>query len=403
MVSIRRVPGIAAAALLAAAMGPAAAQELPPQLGSYMPLYPGLYFTGGYVHDGGDSSYDQQGKKQPTATPQTPGGSTRLGNDSLLAQFTWHFPLFEAYQLPFVSSRTWLARATLRYSRTGTSGGLADYIASDAGQEQDLQDNSSGIGDVSLEYGTFLYGSADWRTSSSHPLAILALLGVDLPFGTYNHNAPNNPGSNTFALQGKLGLHWQPWSGGFVETGIGYRHYQIDEQPEFGQLAPRVQGPELRWDASLTQRVWHSLYLGGFYTQRRGSSDQYQNPQFAPNAPPPPPGSDDFPTPGTYRDGGTGLSTVAGALHYFITQRWLASLDYAVPIAGRSGQFTLPFTRSTPANCVPGALTCSEAADGAVLVDGMGPARSFASDVVTLSIRYNFGQGDAFSCANCKQ
>src|SRR5580658_1139763 len=113
---IRSLRQAALAAALSA--GTAAAQELPPQLGAYMPLYPGFYLSGGYSHDGGDSSYDQQGHKVDTAAPQTPGAPTHLDRDGFTAQLAWHFPLFESYHLPLISSRTYLARVTLRYNRT---------------------------------------------------------------------------------------------------------------------------------------------------------------------------------------------------------------------------------------------------------------------------------------------
>ena len=116
---------VCAAALCA---GTAAAQELPPPPGADMPRYPGFYLSGGYSHDGGDSSYDQQGHKVDTAAPQTPGGPTHMDREGFTAQLAWHFPLFESYHLPVISSRTYLARVTLRYNRTSASGGLADFI-----------------------------------------------------------------------------------------------------------------------------------------------------------------------------------------------------------------------------------------------------------------------------------
>jgi outer membrane putative beta-barrel porin/alpha-amylase len=387
---------VCAAALCA---GTAAAQDLPPQLGAYMPLYPGFYLSGGYSHDGDDSSYDQQGHKVDTAAPQTPGGPTHLDREGFTAQLAWHFPLFESYHLPIISSRTYLAHLTLHYNQTSTSGGLADFI--NANPNFGLAASGSGIGDLGLEFGGFLYGSENWRTAQSHPLAVLLLAGINLPYGTYNSSAPNNSGSNTLAFSGTLGLHWQPWRGGFLEAAAGYRHYQLNEGPEFGQLAPRAQGADVLLQASLAQKVWRGLYLGLDVDRRRGGSDKYLNPQFATNPPAAPPLSDVFATPGEYRDGGTGLLQVGADLHYFIAQRWLASFHFGKPIGGRSGQFELPYTRRTPANCVAGALDCLESADGAVLVDGMGPARSFASDVVSFSIRYQFGQGDVFPCANC--
>ena len=101
--------GAAAAALYADAAG---AQEQPLQFGRYMPLYPGLYLNAGFVQDDRDWTFTQQGRDVNTVAPQTPGKSA-FPEKTGFASFTWHFPMFETYRVPFFSSRTHLARATL--------------------------------------------------------------------------------------------------------------------------------------------------------------------------------------------------------------------------------------------------------------------------------------------------
>ena len=54
----------------------------------------------GYLQDDRDSTYDQAGHEQDTAVP-TAGGSTSFPEKSLLGSFTWHFPMFESYDVPF--------------------------------------------------------------------------------------------------------------------------------------------------------------------------------------------------------------------------------------------------------------------------------------------------------------
>lgn len=391
--------GLAAMVLLI--MMPALAQELPPQPGRYMPFYPGMYLTGAYSHDTRDSSYDQTGTLRDSAAPQA-GGKTKLATDNVLSTFTWHFPMFESYGLPFISSTTHMARVTLRYSKASTDGALKSFISS----KPDLMEKGDGLGDTTLEFGSFLYGAQDWRTRTQNPFTLLALVGVNVPTGVYESNAPNNTSSNTWAFHGKLGAQWQPWTGGYLEAGGGYRSYAGNEEPEFGALAPHRQGKDRFWDLSVTQRIWQSLYVGVFLTQRKGDANEYRNPQFTPNpdAPTPPANSDNYPTPGVYFDKGTELSTLGLSLQYFLTQHWLAALHFTKPISGRSGQFQLPYTNRTPANCIVGSLTCQTSDSGSsVLVDGMGPARSFGTNNVTLTLSYNFDLGDFFSCTGCKQ
>jgi hypothetical protein len=396
-------------ALAAVHAGSARAQEPPPQFGRYMPMYPGLYFTGSYTQDDRDTSFDQAGHDVRTAAPQA-GGHTRFPERSYTGAFTWHFPMFESYNVPFFSSRTHLARVTLRYTDTKAEGVLADFAADasdDSYTEADkLENNGSGEGDVTAEFGSFLYGSkaSGWRTRAATPFAVLAVFGATLPFGAYNRDAPINAGNNTAAVHLKLGAHWQPWPGGFLDAGLGRQEFFDNYDPQFGALAPTSQGDEFSWDASLGQKVWRGLYASVFFTDRHGKANLYEDPRFAPNQSPPPNGTtSNDPKPGVYRDGGTELSARGVSLQYFVTQRWLAGLHYTHPQSGRSGQFLLPYTEHSPAGCIDGSTGCQSNPGEVILVDGMGPARSYSSNRLTLTVSYNFGLGDAFTCTGCEQ
>jgi hypothetical protein len=148
---------------LLAALGAtsAAAQELPPQMGRYLPLFPGMYAHASYGQDPRDASFDQSGEERPTAMP-TMDGHTALPEDRSTLAFLWHFPMFETYGIPFVSSTTHLARATFAYAENDTHGALADFHQSERGQDRDmdeaddLRDTGRGIGDVLVEFGSYL-------------------------------------------------------------------------------------------------------------------------------------------------------------------------------------------------------------------------------------------------------
>ncbi len=391
--------------LLACAHG-AHAQELPPQAGRYMPMYPGLYLETGFSKDDRDRSFDAGGHSRPSAAPQTAGGKTGFPEDAAIAAFTWHFPMFESQWPAVLSNRTYLARMTLRYADTRTEGPLAAFIADAAddarSEADDLKNSGAGVGDVTLEFGGFLAGSRNWRTRQRSPFALLLLAGVNLPTGVYERDGPVSVGSNTSWFQGKLGLHWQPWDGGYLDAGAAVRDYVDTHEAMFGGLAPFRQGSDVIYDVGYTQRLARDLYLGWTFGFRYGESNLYRNPQYAPNAPPhPDANTDTYPTPGDYRDRGTELKTRTLSLSYFITQRWLAGLHYAHPQAGNSGQFLLPFSTRSPTGCTPGAAGCTIGTGQTVLVDGLGPARAYSTQRITLTVTHNFGLGDAFSCSGC--
>lgn len=399
---------IGLALVMAALTGaPAHAQELPPMFGRYMPLYPGLYLDAAYSQDDRDRSFDTNGTSRASATPQAPGGKTGFPETSGVVAFTWHFPMFESYGLGFFSDRTHVARMTLRYVDTHTEGALTGFIrdtSDDARSEaDDLKNSGSGVGDLTLELGSFLAGSGGWRERERHPFALLIMGGVNIPTGVYERDGPNSAGSNTWYFQGKLGLHWEPWEGGFLDAGYAYRDYQNTEESEFGGLAPYKQGDDQFYDIGLTQRLMRDLYFGGTFAFRDGDPNVYRDPRYAPNAPPHPDmNTDTYPTPGHYRDNGTELDTRTVSLYYFITQRWMAAFHYTHPQDGQSGQFLLPFSTKTPKGCIPGSQGCTEGQGQTILVDGLGGARVFSTERITLTITHNFGLGDTFTCAGCK-
>jgi hypothetical protein len=407
------VRGLAAALLLLAPLA-APGQDLAPEPGRYLPLYPGMYWTGALSQDPRDSSFDAGGNRRGSAAPSS--GDTSFPERAFISAFTWHFPMFESQGIPFVSSRMYLARATLRYVDTRTEGALAafaDDASDDASTNADsLKNSGKGVGDLTLEFGSFLYGApaSGWRNGCHGPVTVLLLASMKAPTGVYEHEAPDNAGSNHWTFGGTLASSWQAWNGGFVDAGLGYRAHSINYQPEFGGAAPFRAGAERTLDLGVGQRVARGLFLSAFAADRRGSANQYRNLEYTPGAPAAPaasPGnysSRNFPTPGTWFDGGTALRAIGVGARYFPGQTWRVSLDWTRPLSGKSGEFDQPFTnRQCTVAGGAGAATCTDAPAGSAHVDGLGEARAYASDRLILGVTHQFGLGDAFSCAGCRQ
>lgn len=385
----------------------AAAQELPPEFGRYRSMYPGRYLHAAVGSDDRDSAFDARGERRNTAAPNG-GGSTAFPERFGVAQVEWHFPMFETYGLPFFSSRLHTARARLRWVDTRTEGALARFAADpgdDARTEaDDLRNAGKGIGDLTLEMGSFLYGSENWRTRDTVPLSVLLLGSVNIPGGVYDRDAPINAGSNVWHFEARLGAHAMPWTGTLLDAGVAFRDYGLNREPAFGGLAPEHPGDEWAFDAGIAQRLLPDLYLGASYQRRDGDPNTYRNPRYAPNAPPHPgPATDTYPAPGHYRDGGTSLETLGASLSWFMTQRWQLALHWLRPVRGRSGEFDLPFDERSPSGCIPGSDGCVTMAGETVTVDGLGEARRYASDRLMLSVTHNFGLGDTFSCTGCER
>lgn len=391
------------------AAGPAHPADPVSGFARYMPLYPALYATVGYTQDDRDRLFDQSGAEIGTTTPNAGGtGATAFPETRLDAEFTWHFPMWEADRVPWFSSRLHTASIRISYAEVETTGRLAQFAA-DAGDDSyteadHLENNGSGVGDVVLEYGTVLFGTPDWRNGERSALAVTAYVGGTLPFGEYNRDAPANSGNNSPAAHVALGMHWRPWSGGFVDAGVSFHEFFQNYDSAFGQLSPTQRGDETTIDVSVFQRSLPGLYLGAFFDHRKGDPNGYEDPRFAPNAPPPNgDGSSWEPVPGLYWDRGTELTRFGLSAHYFITQDWMAGLYYVRPHAGRSGEFLLPFENHNPGGCTEGGLSCQITPGPTVLVDGLGSARTYANDSWMLTITHQFGQGDAFDCRGCEQ
>lgn len=399
---------LALAALLAWAL-PASAQDVPePGLAfaRYMPLYPGQYGDVQVLRSSNDRVFDARGQEQDTAVP-TLDGQTRFPRTDVVAGLTWHLPLFEDYGIPFISSTQHLLRVQLRYASTATEGPLAAFIADDSDDAStdadDLRNDGSGIGDVTVEAGSFLYGAGDWRTRERSPLAVLLKAGLRINFGNYDRDAPTSAGTNTPAFHALLGVHWQPWRGAFVDAGLGYREFFKNQDPAFGALAPAQQGDDTWVDLSLAQQLGSRAFVSVSYLARDGDPNRYDQVRFAPNPPEPPPNSDNYPTPGSYHDTGTELRRLGVAIDVFAGQRWQLGLRWEHPLSGRSGQFDLPYTNRTPEGCTPGATGCMTSEGETVFVDAYGPARVFASDRWALTARFQFGEGDTFTCVGCEE
>ncbi|MGH8454281.1 MAG: transporter, partial [Nevskiales bacterium] len=319
------------AVLLAGLTGAATATEAPqPQpFGRYMPLYPGMYVNTSLGHDPRDSVYDQNGDKEDTATPRLAGSNEFPETRAALA-FNWYFPMWESDQFRFFSSRLHTARMTFRAADTETRGSLENFISANG-----LENNASGIGDLTLEFGSFLTGSDNWRERKTTPFSVLALVGVTVPSGEYDADAPTNTGSNAYAFHGTLGLHWQPSDGWLFDGGLTWKTFDNNEEPAFGANEPAQLGDLLIADASLTRRVLGNFYLSGFLQYQDGDANQYENPRFAVNTPPTPIGREGTePVPGQYRDDGTQLLSAGLSFNWFVTQDWLAGLHVVAPLDG---------------------------------------------------------------------
>jgi hypothetical protein len=312
--------------------------------------------------------------------------------------------------VPFFANRLHTVRLHSGYSRNTTRGALADFArdtSDDATTQADsLGVNSHGLSDLTLEFGSWLVGSSDWRNHQQTPYSLLLLIGAQLPTGYYDRDAPSSPGNNTGAGHVQLGGYWQPWNGAHLEAGAGYRAYLKNQDPAFGGLHPTNQGDTLFWDASFSQRLFPGWYAGVFADGHDSAANSYADVRFAPNAPAAPstvPASDNYPTPGVYEDAGTSLLRAGVSLQGFVAQRWQLGLHYAMPLSGKSGEFDLPYSNRQPAGCTVGATGCNVTAGDTVHVDGLGAARVYASPSVALTLRYQFGQGDSYTCVGCEK
>jgi hypothetical protein len=388
--------GLASALLLGAS---AAAFATTPRLAPYMPLHPGLYASGSLLHDPRDRSFTAGGGRVDGVAAAS-GGETRFPLTALALGFEWHFPLFEMQDLPFFSSRSHFARVGLQQVRTETRGLLAAVIAE---PDRRLSDEGSGIGDLQIDLGSYLVGGGDWRQREAVPFALQLRLGVVVPFGVYDRNAPVSAGDNAWAYRVGLGAHARPWAGALLDAGLHWQGFGVNEEPLFGALAPRQRGDEIWVDLSLSQRLAPGWHLAVHTEAMRGGVNRYRNPRFSVPAPTPPAGAESAPVPGDYRDGGTRARRAGVSLYRFLGARWLAGLHADAALDGRSGEFDLPYENRSPAGCQPGASGCNVSPGESIRVDGLGGARRYASPRLHLSLAYQFGLGDAFPCPGCER
>lgn len=385
---------LAGAALLAAPQLFAA----PPEFLPYRPLYPGLYLDAGIEVDTGDESFDDDGRRRDSALPGLAGRS-KLPSRELDLRLAWTFPLFEQEALPFLSNRLHTARVRLRYRDLASDGAIGDFIDT----RTDLQRAGGGLGDLTAEFGSYLSGSAQWREGVTGPLSTLLLVGLRLPVGVYDREAPANAGSNQLAAHVKLGAHGAPWPGAYADAGLGWRVVGRNEEPAFGALAPTDPGDEWLWDLQLAQRLRPGLYLALGAQGVEGAASGYRDPRFTTAATAAPaPGSDLLPVAGTYHDDGHASRAAHLGLHWFATQRLIAALHWTHPFDGHSGEFDLALQQRTPAGCAPGVIGCVTTPAGSVRQDGLGSARSLASDRIGLTLTWQFGLGEPRACAGCR-
>lgn len=397
MRSVRR-PVALVMALLA---GPAAAEA--PRLGAYAPLHPGLYAHTSLRHDARDASFDADGQRVRGVAPAS-GGETRFPQSALTLALEWHLPLFELQEVPFFSGRHHLVRVQMQQVQTEARGALVD--ASGLPVEARGREGS-GLGDLQVDVGSFLFGSPvgsrNGREGPALPWALQLRLGVDIPFGVYARDAPVSAGDNTWAYRAALGAHARPWQGALLDLGLRWQTYGVNEEPLFGALAPRQRGSSVALDLSLSQRLAPGWHLGVYGEAMQGADNRYRNPRFSVPSPVPPAGTEAVPVAGDYRDDGIRSVRAGLSLYRFVGQRWVAGLHADGAISGRSGAFDLPYENRRPAGCQPGAIGCTVSAGETVRVDGLGPARAYASTRYHLSLRYQFGLGDPYPCTGCER
>ena len=383
---MRRIATIATTVLLLAA-GAASAETPRIEFGRYKPLYPGLYGDFGVAREDGDEVFDANGNEQDSALPGVSGAS-RFPRDTLSAGFRWYFPMFEEEQLPFFSKRLHTARLRTSYARAEAEGRIASFADS-----RGLETDSSGLGDLTLEFGSFLTGSEGWRENKTHSFALLLLVGLNAATGRYDTDAANNPASNEQSLHLQLGAHWQPADGWLVDAGVTLREFDENEEPAFGALDPAQRGDDTVLDLSVARRLGERLFVSAFYYDRDGDANEYRNPRFVLNPPAPAAGMQTFPTPGVYRDGGTSLQAVGLTVSYFVAQNWLLALQAFHPTDGESGEFVLPFSQQ-PSSCTI-LNNCNPQPSGQRRrVDGLGNARSYANTSFMLTLTHSFGRSD---------
>lgn len=349
--------------------------------------YPGLYLNLSAAHTTGDKSFDATGEKRDSALP-TVSDDSALPRTAFNAQFTWFLALLQDEQTPFFSTRLHRLRATLGYVRTSTKGQLNNFI-----NNNQLQNNSSGVDNVRLEFGSYLFGTQNWQNGQFAGASGLLNLGVDLPSGAYHSNAPTNAGNNTFSTFAEFKLHWQPAARLYFDTGLRYTSAGSTQEPAFGGLTPANAGDTWQADLAIALRLTESFSLSAFADYANGNANQYRNPRFAPNAPEAPAGRYAVTVPGVYTDQGTERTRVGLSLHGMLSDNVQLSLTAAQPVTGKSGQFLLPYQFFLD-NCnLTDTCELTATPGPSVLVDGYGAARVFASPHFQFTVTWHIPPG----------
>lgn len=381
-------PVRARAALAALGMlvcGPLAAHpDLLLDSGRYLARHPGLTVGLSLLHDPRDRSFGADGQRQPGVAPAYGPGS-EFPLTQVTVDLENHFPLFEAEALPFVSSRLWTARAMFGYAETATRGPLGAAAVADGAPA-----SKSGIHDLDLAFGPVLFGSQDWRSRSATPLSLILLGELRVPIGAQDPAAPNNAGGGVFAWGARLGGHWQAQNpqlrGLRLDAGLRLRWYEADQEPAFNAQTPTQTGRDLEFDATLAQRLWRNVHAQVSYYRRDGSANEYRRIRSSAQPPAAGPLQDSFPDPAPLRDAGSREQRLQLGLGAFLTPQLWLSVAWTRPLAGESGRITVPYLQQ-PAGCE--ALgSCRPTANGSDVVDGLGNARTYASDSVLLRLRW---------------
>ena len=362
-----------------------------PALAPYAALHPGLTVTGAVSYEPGTGAFDRDGHRHSDAFPAIGGGNETPAVRGDL-NFAWTFPLFQDEGVPFLSTRLHTFRLTLRGDPLlDATGPVADFASANGHVPAE-----DGIGDLTFEIGSFLWGSESWEArGGTPPRTILALMAIDLPVGIYDTDAAVNSGSNTFAFRPTLGAHTQILPTVFADTGLAYEWRKTNEDPAFGGLDPSEPGNRLFADAALSWRAWPSLYVSGLLRYRNGRPNGYVDPMFAPNAPTPPAGFENRPALSHYEDDGSWLLSVGPRADWFVGQNVRLGASALFPLAGEGGQFVLPFENRLQ-GCEQLAGGCTPSDGGSVLVDGLGQARALASPTIRLDLTWAFGQGGSW-------
>jgi len=352
--------------------------------GRFLSKHPGMTVGLSLLHDPRDASFAADGRRQHGVAPAYGAGS-EFPLTRLTADFDWHFPMFETEALPFVSSRLWNARAVLGYAETSTKGPIGDAAIAAGGPS-----SKSGIHDLDLAFGPVLFGSRDWRSRSSTPLSLILLGELRVPIGAQDPDAPNNAGDSVFAWGARLGGHWQAqtaWLRGTrLDAGLRLRWYEADQEPAFNAQAPTQAGRDLEFDATLARRLWRGVHGQVSYYFRDGQASEYRRIRATAQPPAAGPLQDSFPDPAPLRDGGSREQRLQFGLGAFLTPRLWLAFAYTHPLSGRSGSVTVPYQQQL-SGC-EAFDSCQPRANGSDVVDGLGRARSYASDSVLLTLRW---------------